>query len=97
MTASLAFGITTVYYLFHNYLVSGYLFLPTVIWVAFATYLQLEILVNNRQGYYDMNELMVYPDVSDTNQQTTSRLRAPPYLPSSQKSQNIMFEGNREF
>lgn len=91
MVASFALSITTVYFLFYNYLLSGYFFLPTVIWVAFATYLQLEILVNNREGYYTMDEIMISEE-SIENQQPVSRLRAPPYRPSSQKSS--MFDGD---
>lgn len=91
MIASLALGIVTIYYLFHNYLLSGYFFLPTVIWVGFATYLQLEILVNNREGYYTMNEIMINESNMEA-QQPVSRLRAPPYYPP--QNNGSMFESD---
>jgi tryptophan-rich sensory protein len=76
MVASLGLAITADYYLFIGYLVSGYLFLPTVIWVAFATYLQLGILINNRQGSYTTDQVMVFEE-----EKPPCRLRAPPYNP----------------
>jgi tryptophan-rich sensory protein len=95
MLGSLGTGITAVYYLFHGYLVSGYLFLPTVIWVGFATYLQLGILVNNRHGSYSSDEIMVFETQEKANQQQRFKLRPPPYN-SSQKQDYGMFSDGRD-
>ena len=91
MIGSLGTAITADYYLFSNYLVSGYMFLPTVIWVAFATYLQLGILINNRQGSYSSDQIMVYEEP----EQPKYRLRAPPYKPSPNATQVSMFNDAR--
>jgi hypothetical protein len=67
------------------------MFLPTVIWVAFATYLQLGILINNRQGSYSSEQIMVYEEP----EQPKYRLRAPPYKPSTNATQVSMFNDAR--
>jgi len=95
MLGSLGTGITAVYYLFHGYLLSGYLFLPTVIWVAFATYLQLGILINNRHGACSSDEIMVFNQQNETpDNQQKYRLRPPARSPS-QKLDGGMFSDGR--
>ncbi len=89
MIASLALATTADYYLFCGHLLSGYLFLPTVIWVAFATYLQLGILINNRQGTYTTEQIMVFEE----QKERPGRLRAPPYNP--KRNDEGMFSSGR--
>lgn len=68
VTASAIFATITNYYLFHNYLLAGYLFLPTTIWICFATYLQLTILVNNDPEAIHQEKLLY----QNCTQQTSS-------------------------
>lgn len=94
MLGSLGTGITAVYYLLHGYLLSGYLFLPTVIWVAFATYLQLGILINNKNGAYSSEEIMVFDQQEEVDSRQKFILRPPVRTPS-QKQNNGMFSDGR--
>lgn len=57
MILSVGLGITVNYFFFANYLLSGWLFLPTNIWIVFATYLMLCIWINNRSDTYTKKEL----------------------------------------
>ena len=47
VVASLGMSVAVVYYFFQAHLVSGWLFLPTCVWVGFAAYLMGSILVSN--------------------------------------------------
>lgn len=57
MLLSTGLAITTVYFFFDHYSLAGWFFLPTVIWVAFATYLMLGIYINNRSNTFSRKEL----------------------------------------
>jgi tryptophan-rich sensory protein len=47
---SLTLSIVTTYFYFVDSLVAGWLMLPTPVWIAFLTYLQSIIFLNNRAG-----------------------------------------------
>lgn len=57
MLLSTGMATATVYYFFVAHTLSGWLFLPTAIWVLFATYLMLCIYINNRENTYTRKQL----------------------------------------
>ncbi len=62
MIASSGLSIATVIYYFDftNDL-AGWLFLPTVVWVLFATYIMINVLINNGAGKLNLKKTDTYP------------------------------------